>query len=211
MPHKRTCLLAAASLALACKREPAPPPPATLAAAPVAAAVLAEPAAAEVIRGKVTEKIDVAPYSYLKLHSAEGEVWAAVPKTAKGVGDEVLVAGPMWMDNFKSATLDRTWPRIAFGTLQGEATPAPEKAATPRPGAGPASISKAPGPQGRTIADVYAQRAKLKDRQVSVHGKVVKATNGVMGKNWLHLRDGSGKGATADLTVASSPSPMESL
>ena len=64
-------------------------------------------------------------------------------------------------------------------------------------------VAKASGPQGRTIADVYAQRASLKDKKVSVRGRVVKATNGVMGKNWLHLRDGTGEGQTADLTVAS--------
>ncbi len=207
MPRKSICGLAAASLVFACKNQPAPASMAATAVVPVAAASAAEPDAADVIRGKVTEKIDVDPYSYLKIHAADGEVWTAVPKTSKGVGEVVSVVGPMWMENFKSATLNRTWSKIAFGTLQGEAAaPSPSKAAPARQPAsaetGPLKVSKAKGPQGRTIADIYAQRAQLKDRPISVHGKVVKAINGVMGKNWLHLRDGTGRGATADLAVA---------
>jgi hypothetical protein len=191
---------------------------------PSAAAATAPSGAGEAIQGRVREKIDVAQYTYLRLETSAGEVWTAVPKAQVAVGDTVAVANAMWMENFKSATLDRTWPRIAFGTLSGgaEAKPqgpgmfaaaaasAPSSAELPpghpQPAApadvGDVHVAKAPGPRGRTIADVYAQKAELKEKQVAVRGKVVKATNGVLGKNWLHLRDGTGSGETSDLTVA---------
>ena len=35
-------------------------------------------------------------------------------------------------------------------------------------------------------------RTKLKDKTVLVRGQVVKVNLGIMGKNWLHLQDGSG-------------------
>jgi len=187
------CILAAASLALACKNQPA-------SAAPARAPAAMAPA--DEIRGQVTEKIDVNQYSYLKIKSSSGEVWTAVPRTNKGLGEVVSVLGPVWMENFKSATLARTWPRIAFGTLQGE-PPLGHPAMTAPTGVGPVKVSKAEGPQGRTIADVWAQRAQLVNRRVAVRGKVVKATDGAMGKNWLHLRDGTGQGPTSDLAVAS--------
>ena len=80
--------------------------------------------------------------------------------------------------------------------------------AHPRPAApadvGSIRVAKAAGSNGRTISDIHARAAQLKDKKVAVRGKVVKATNGVMGKNWLHLRDGTGEGSSADLTVASS-------
>ena len=43
----------------------------------------------------------------------------------------------------------------------------------------------------------------MKDKPVSVRGKVVKYNEEIMGKNWLHLRDGSGAEAdkTNDLLV----------
>lgn len=215
----RTALLAL-FLVLACKKAPPPAP------ARASASAVEQPTPVNSVRGKVIEKIDAAQYSYLKLESSAGEVWTAVPKTDKRVGEVVAVEGPIWMENFKSGTLERTWPKIAFGTLQGEApaatpgagqgpqvalsAPAALPAGHPPPSApadlGEFKVAKAQGAQGRTIADVWAQRAKLKDRAVSVRGRVVKATNGVMGKNWLHLRDGTGEGPTADLTVASDQS-----
>lgn len=239
MPAKSFAAVALLALAFACKKQPAPA--ATSAAAPAPAAADAVPA--DSIRGKVAEKIDVAQYSYLRVTSADGEFWTAVPKCDKAVGDEVVVLHPMWMENFKSSSLNRTWPKIAFGTLADTAAPAPQAAAPMAAAApaqaphgagmfaaeaagqtvtgaaatmpaghpaiaaptdvGPVKVAKASGAQGRTIADIWAQRAQLKDKPVAVRGKVVKAVNGVMGKNWLHLRDGTGKGATADLTVAS--------
>jgi hypothetical protein len=36
---------------------------------------------------------------------------------------------------------------------------------------------------------------------VTVRGKVVKVNGGIMGKNWLHVRDGSGAEGANDLTV----------
>jgi hypothetical protein len=218
-----------ASPLVACKRhpksaapasEPAPTtasivPPAT----PAELAQSAQGVPGETIQGRVREKIDVAQYTYLRLENGSGEVWTAVPKSQVAVGDSVTVANAMWMENFKSSTLDRTWPRIAFGTLSSAPASAPTTVAAsapstaelppghPQPAApvdvGDVHVAKAPGPRGRTIADIHAQKAELKEKPVAVRGKVVKATNGVLGKNWLHLRDGTGSGDTADLTVAS--------
>ncbi len=56
----------------------------------------------------------------------------------------------------------------------------------------------APVKGGHTIAEVYAQKAALKDKTIHVRGQVTKYTASVMGKNWLHLVDGSGQ---EDLTV----------
>jgi hypothetical protein len=43
----------------------------------------------------------------------------------------------------------------------------------------------------------------LNGKPVAVRGKVVKITPGVLGKNWIHLRDGTGSRAAKDddLTV----------
>ncbi len=69
--------------------------------------------------------------------------------------------------------------------------------------AGDVKVEKAKGPDARTVGEVWAQRAALKDKTVAVRGKVVKYTGGVMGKNWVHVRDGSGAAGdgTNDLTA----------
>jgi membrane protein implicated in regulation of membrane protease activity len=66
-------------------------------------------------------------------------------------------------------------------------------------------VPKAEGADGKTIAEIYASKASLKNAKVSVRGKVVKFNGGIMGKNWIHLRDGSGSPEKGDfdLTVTS--------
>ncbi|HVO21913.1 MAG TPA: hypothetical protein VMU15_21860 [Anaeromyxobacter sp.] len=69
---------------------------------------------------------------------------------------------------------------------------------------GDVKVPKATGPDARTIAEVFAQRAALKDKTVTIRGKVVKYNPGIMGRNWIHLRDGTGTaGKDNDVTVTS--------
>jgi hypothetical protein len=60
-------------------------------------------------------------------------------------------------------------------------------------------IQKADG--GRTIAEVFAEKDQLAGETIVFRGKVVKVNAGIMGKNWLHVRDGSGAEGTNNLTV----------
>lgn len=60
-------------------------------------------------------------------------------------------------------------------------------------------IAKAEG--GQSIAEVFADRDQLDGQTVVVRGKVVKVNANIMGKNWLHVRDGSGEEGSNDLTV----------
>ena len=57
---------------------------------------------------------------------------------------------------------------------------------------GNVNVPKATGPDARTVAEIVAKGAELKNKPVAVRGKVVKYTPNVMGKNWVHLRDGTG-------------------
>ena len=60
-------------------------------------------------------------------------------------------------------------------------------------------IAKADG--GKTVEEVYKEKGTLANGKVVVRGKVVKVNPSIMGKNWLHVRDGSGGDGTNDLTV----------
>ena len=56
-------------------------------------------------------------------------------------------------------------------------------------------VAKAEGANARTVGQVYADRVTLKGKEVVIRAKVVKVNAGIMGKNWVHLRDGSGSAA----------------
>ncbi len=76
--------------------------------------------------------------------------------------------------------------------------------AAPAADAAPADATPAEVVEGTvSVADVWARKAELAGKTVTVHGKVVKYNAAIMGKNWLHLQDGSGSadGGDGDLTV----------
>ena len=177
-----------------------------------AAADASPPGANTTVKGKVLETKDVEPYTYLRLKTKDGEVWAAVGKSPVKVGSEVTIENASIMTNFESKTLKKTFDRIYFGSIAGAGTKAPlaggDMAAVHAGVAKPADVgevkvAKATGPDARTVAEVVAKRTDLKDKTVVVRGKVVKFTPGVMDKNWIHLRDGTGSAAdgTDDVVV----------
>jgi len=172
--------------------------------------VAAEPAS---IKGKVLEVKDVETYTYLRLQTSKGEIWAAVGRAPVKVGSDVTIENVSMMANFESKALKRKFDQIAFGSLAGSGAaahaPASDMAAAhagigkAAVDAGDVNVAKATGPDARTVAEVVGKRADLKDKTVVVRGKVVKFTPGVMDKNWIHLRDGTGSAAdgTNDVVV----------
>lgn len=170
------------------------------------------------LTGTLLEQIAAAPYTYLRIKSANGEVWAAVNQASLTVGSPVTVYGVLLMEKFQSKTLNRTFDRIYFGSLDApNAANAPPSAiagadaAPTSVGTPPAvdakvgKIAKASGADARTIAELWSQKDGMAGKTVSVRGVVVKYNPGVMGKNWIHLQDGSGDAtkSTHDITVTS--------
>lgn len=62
---------------------------------------------------------------------------------------------------------------------------------------------KAPAAKVYKVGELFKESAGLDKKQVTVKGKVVKVSAGIMNKNWIHLQDGSGDPAqkTNDLTI----------
>jgi hypothetical protein len=207
----RSPIILSALFLLACNRQPAPKPAAPVALTASPAVPNAQPAGLT-MAGKVLERIDAGQYSYLRLDTLSGEQWAAVPQCELKQGDNAVVSHAMPMDGFESKTLKRKFDHIVFGILDtAAAQPSPHAQAenphaalkAPPADLGPIAVSRATGPDAATVAELYAKKAVLKDKPVRVHAKVVKVLPGIMGKNWLHVRDGSGSDEKGDndLTV----------
>jgi hypothetical protein len=167
----------------------------------------------ESLRGRVREVIDVAQYTYLRLGTPQGEVWAAVSRAPVAIDSEVSVENPARMEHFESATLKRTFDVIYFGNLptsgatglpEGElppghpsidgapTVPVAHGSLSPRtPDVPEVEVSRASGSNARTVAELFADSAKLEGQLLRVRGQVVKVTPGVLGKTYLRLRDGS--------------------
>ena len=162
------------------------------------------------ITGTVVETMNAGSYTYVGVKTSEGQVWAAGPKAGLKVGDAIDVPKGMIMNQFTSKTLKRTFAAIYFlPSLTGKAgqpssmpTSQPvrrkPKLQMPKP---IISVEKAKG--GHTVFEVFTHMDKLAGKEVKIRAKVVKYNGGILGKNWLHIQDGTGNAVarTNDLTV----------
>jgi len=54
-----------------------------------------------------------------------------------------------------------------------------------------------------SVADLYAKKQELSGKVVVVEGNVVKVSDGIMGKSWVHIQDGTGGKETNDVVFTS--------
>ena len=202
------------TLVSGCSEEaPAPKTQAVKPSAQAAPPAPAAPAASPGKTGKVAETMDAAGYTYIMVDTGSEQFWAAAPQFVVKVGDEVAVPEGMPMPNYHSKTLDRTFDVVYFvpSVLVGGAgqMPAAKTAVNPSDSAGRTVVTKTdvdlsgikPADGGQTVADIYAKKTELAGKPVTIRGKVVKFSPAIMGKNWIHLQDGTGEAGSNDLTV----------
>lgn len=156
------------------------------------------------LKGEVLEVQQVASYTYLRLKTSDAEAWVAVASAAVETGATVSIENAELMDNFESKALNRTFAQIYFGSLVAAPATAAAQVATAHVGVAhqtdhgdDAAVPKASGPLAHTVAEIINQSAALKDQPVLLQARVVKYNAAVMGKNWIHVRDGSGAAADA--------------
>ncbi len=157
----------------------------------------------QTLTGTVRERRDVSQYTYLRLANDGGETWAAVYRAPVKAGDLVTVEHASVLHGFHSAELGRDFDEIWFGTLPGYET-APPAALAPATAAAPGSAKAAAGTT--SIAELAKNPSAFEGNPVTVSGHVVKVNNGILGRNWLHLQDGTGSAADGsnDVLVTSS-------
>lgn len=163
--------------------------------------------------GKVMETIKAARYTYVRVDTGLEKVWAATPEFQGRVGDMVVVPEGLAMPNYHSETLNRDFDMVYFvGTIRMEGNGQSLSHQALRPpehppigGVGSESRVEVTGVEkaedGKTVAEIFAGKEELAGKAVVVRGRVVKFSPNIMGKNWLHLQDGSGSEGTNDLTV----------
>lgn len=179
--------------------------------------------------GSVVETMNTGGYTYVQVETGGQKLWAATTEFMVKKDDTVTVFNGMPMANYHSSSLNRDFDlvyftgKIAVKGAKADEAPAlpPGHPALPPPEAAPmlpaghpslagstvtaktdlTGIKRADG--GKTVAEIFAGRNMLAGQPVAARGRVVKYKAMVMGKNWLHVRDGSGSDAAQDndLTV----------
>ncbi|NKF49998.1 NrfJ [Shewanella sp. WXL01] len=64
--------------------------------------------------GEVVDTMNGGGYTYVQIKDTEKTYWAAGPQVQVVKGDKVQVSEQMWMTDFKSSSLNRTFDKIMF-------------------------------------------------------------------------------------------------
>lgn len=178
------------------------------------------------ISGKVVQTISSGGYAYaLVKQKNDKKIWVAIPEMKVTVGEEVSFEPGMEMTNFQSTTLKRTFDKIIFSNGPTAAKKGKDgkvaKKEDPKTTKGSAGavvavadekvkVKKATGANAYTVAEIFKNKDKLKNKKVTINGKVVKVSSGIMNRNWIHIQDGSGSHQTGDndLVVTSDAIPL---
>lgn len=174
-----------------------------------APAPMGAPAGALPSIGTVIETMDSGGYTYVLLDSGNGrQDWVAAPQVAVNKGEAVRIEGAQPMPGYTSKTLNRTFDMLYFaGAIVPSGSPMPAGGANANLAEGRtvvaaqavSGVTKLQG--GFTVGEVFSKKNDLANKDVKLRGQVVKVSRGIMGKNWIHIQDGTGKDKENDLTL----------
>ena len=155
----------------------------------------------------VKEVLQASGYTYALVEEASKEYWMAVSKIEVKAGDKVYYENAMEMKDFESKELNKVFDKILFVDF---ASKEPIKAKSNKEDAISHtksnmerlldSIKISPIEGGLSIAELYENAEKYKDKEVLVSGQVVKVNMDIMERNWVHIMDGTKAGNKSDLT-----------
>jgi hypothetical protein len=186
---------------------------------------------------KVLETMNSGGYTYAKVDESGTIYWIAGPQSNITVGSKISFLEQMVMTDFTSKSLNKTFDQILFvsaivptdksaqstsaqsstaktaQTAQGKAGADAhancnhDKELTLEPVATTVKVAK--NTSGYTIEELYTKKAALKDKSVKINAKVVKVSKNIMGKDWIHLQDGSGAAGTDDIIATAANSTVQ--
>lgn len=152
--------------------------------------------------GKIIEHIQSGGYSYLQLKEKKDIIWVAVPKTDLKKGEVITVTEQMWMKNFESKTLNKTFDKILFATYKNNRYSQNDvRKAEDIQFPSLASVLKIPKEEKVVLTDALkinsvkelkSKKSELKDKTIQLNGKVTKILRGIMKTSWVHVSDKNG-------------------
>jgi len=161
----------------------------------------------------ISEVIQTTKYTYFLVEEGDNEYWMAVTKREATKGDVIYYSNPLEMNNFVSKELGRTFPTILFVQNVSNEPIMYENAASPLMDQTKPETVKVdnvkinPVKGGISISDLYGEKNKYEGKTVIIRGVVTRYNHMVMGKNWVHIQDGTEYSGEFDLTVTT----MDSL
>ncbi len=176
-----------------------------------------DPHADSGLRKVVVQKvIQVTSYTYLHVLEEGIEKWIAVPTMEAQPHEVYYYKGGAEMHNFYSTELDKTFETVLFlggitnanavdpvnGIVDPNATNENMKPAK-QPTLDRLALNIEAIEGGVRIGTLFEKASQYAGQRVKVVGEVTKFTANIMGKNWIHVQDGTAFNGAYDLMVTS--------
>jgi hypothetical protein len=167
----------------------------------------------------VKETIPGGKYLYLRVVEGDQEYWAATGKSDVKAGETYFYNEALIQNNFESKELDRTFETIYLITQlvpeshgaslkpKQEVDAPPAEAMQESPNKKFHSSPLAGKATALSIAELLKDPQAYEGKVVELTGTCTKVNEGILGRNWLHLKDGSADGQDLVMTSSDSADP----
>ncbi|MCB0707504.1 MAG: hypothetical protein KDC34_19450 [Saprospiraceae bacterium] len=156
----------------------------------------------------VEETLDAEKYTYMYVDEKGEKFWIAISKSPIKVGKTYYYRGGLLKRNFQSKEHNRVFETLylvsdiretPFGMGGGSAVDQALSISGDAVDEGPINVELAEG--AVPISEVVSNAAKYEGKLVKVTGKCIKINPMIMGRNWVHLKDGSGEDVELTITT----------
>ena len=152
---------------------------------------------------KVLETLPTSKYIYLRVNEEDKEYWVATRKMDVEVGASYFFRGGLLKTNFESKEYDRIFETLylvsnlvpanhAQGNTEKQMEPTEKVNQTEKQTAAVSwPVAKEIKDQSMSIKELVENKAELEGEIVQLTGRCTKINPNIMGRNWIHLKDGS--------------------
>lgn len=166
----------------------------------------------------VEDVLQTKNYTYLYVLENDEHKWLALPKLDAFPGETYYYQDGYEMVDFKSTELERTFESVWFlgGVISQDdfGNKTPDTMAQQPPGADKAEVPREemnhePFEGGITIKELFGNPGQYTGKIVKIKGRVTKFSDGIMGRNWIHMQDGTDFEGKYDLVVTTAESTQD--
>ncbi|RLD21566.1 MAG: hypothetical protein DRI69_03690 [Bacteroidetes bacterium] len=159
----------------------------------------------------VNDVLHTEKYTYLDVTEDGKQFWVAVPRKEVEKGETYYYVGGLMKKNFKSREYDRVFETVY---LVSDVRKDPIYTGSTTVAQALSNVGDEPdhvhdqdivqSEEGISLEELFNNKEKYAGKEVEIRGKCVKINKQIMGRNWVHIQDGTGGEKPYDLTVTTS-------
>ncbi|MEQ1588465.1 MAG: GW dipeptide domain-containing protein [Cyclobacteriaceae bacterium] len=139
----------------------------------------------------IIEALPTTRYVYLRVKEGQEEFWIATSKMEVTIGGTYFYRDGLLKTNFESKEHNRVFEKMYLVSSVVEADHALRTAQTPTEVVTTKNKANVSVKGSVKIADLVADPKKYSGKTIQISGQCTKVNPNIMGRNWMHLKDGS--------------------